>query len=97
MKSGFSLNLKPGKTELVKYGTAPKVKSVLCKIEIKGTEVNEYAYLGVYLDSQLNLHYQFDRLLKCISSRVRLLARIRPLITPAAAERVAYHQPKTTS
>ena len=57
MKSGLSLNWKPAKTELVKYGTAPKVKSVLCKIEINGTHVNEgkgYDYLGVYLDSQLN-------------------------------------------
>ena len=78
MKSGLSLNLKPEKTELVKYGTAPKVKSALCKIETKGTGVNEskgYDYLGVYLDSQLNLHYQFDRLVKRISSRIRLLAR----------------------
>ena len=60
MKSALSLNLKPGKTELVTYRIAPKVKSVLCKIEIKGTEVNEskrYDYLGVYMDSQLNLHY----------------------------------------
>ena len=91
MKSGLSINLKPGKTELVKYGTAPKVKSALCKIEIKGTEVNEskgYDYLGVYLDSQLNLHYQFDRLVKRTSSRIRLLARIRPLITLAAADSI---------
>ena len=87
MKSGLSLNLKPGKAELVKYRTAPKVKSALCKIEIKGTEVNEskgYDYLGVYLDSQLNLHYLFDKLVKRISSRIRLIARIRPLIPPVA-------------
>ena len=72
MKSGLSLKLKPGKTELVKYGTAPKVKSVSCKIEIKGSEVHEnkgYVYLGVYLDSQINLHHQFDKLVKRISNR----------------------------
>ena len=88
--SAFSLSLKPGKTEFVKYGTAPKVESALCKIEINGAEVNEgrgYEYLGVYMNSQLNLHYQFDRLVKCISSRIRLLAIIRPLITPVAADR----------
>ena len=54
MKTGLSLNLKPGKTELVKYVTAPKVISPIWKIEIKRTEVNEgkgYDYLGVYLDS----------------------------------------------
>ena len=33
MKSGLSLNLKPEKTELVKYVTTPKVKSALCKID----------------------------------------------------------------
>ena len=91
MKSGLSLNLKPGKTELVKYGTAPKVKSVSCKIEIKGSEVHEnkgYEYLGVYLDCQLNLHHQFDKLVKRISNRIRLLARKRPSITPVAAEKI---------
>ena len=91
MKSGLSLNLKPGKTELVKYGTAPKVETVSCTIEIKGSEVHEnkgYEYLGVYLDSQLNLHHQFDKLVKRISNRIRLLARIRPSITPIAAEKI---------
>ena len=66
----------------------PKVKSVSCKIEIKEREVHEnkgYEYLGVYLDSQLNLHHQFDKLVKRIFNRMRLLARIRPLITPVAA------------
>ena len=60
MQLGLSLNLKPGKMELLNNGTSPKVKSALCKIEIKGTEVNEgkgYDYLVVYLDSQLNLHF----------------------------------------
>ena len=41
MKSVLSLNLKPEKTELVKYGTAPKVKSVSFKNEIKGSEMHE--------------------------------------------------------
>ena len=41
-----------------------------------------FDYLGVHLDSQLNIHSQFDRLVKRISSRIRLLARMRPLITP---------------
>ena len=88
MKSGLSLNLKHGKAELVKEGTAPKVKSVSCKFEIKGSEVHEkkgYEYVGVYLDCKLNLHYQFDKLVKHISNRIRLLTRIRPSITPIVA------------
>ena len=47
-----------------------------------------YDYIGVYLDSQLNLHYQFDRLVKRIFSRITLLARIQPLTTPVAADRI---------
>ena len=57
--SRLSLNLKRGKTELVKYGAAPKVKSTSCKIEIKGITVNEskeYEYLEIYLESQLNFY-----------------------------------------
>ena len=91
IKSGLSLNLKSRKMELVKYGTVPKEKSVSCKIEIKGSEVHEnkgYEYLGVYLDSQINLYHQFDKLVKRISNRVRLLARIRPSITPVATEKI---------
>ena len=91
MKSCLLLNLKPGKAELVKYGTAPKVKSVSCKIEIKGSEVHEnkgYEYLGVYLDSQLNLYHQLYKLVKRISNWVRLLARIQPSVTPVAAEKI---------
>ena len=91
MKSGLSVNLKLEKTVLVKYGTAPKVKSVSCKFEIKGSKVHEnkgYEYLEVYLDSQLNLHHQSYKLVKRNSNRIRLLARVRPSITPVAVEEI---------
>ena len=53
------LNLNPGKTELVIYGTAQNLAfQTECNVELKGLKINHpthYEYLGVSLDQHLTM------------------------------------------
>ena len=53
-------------------------------------KATKYKYLGVLLDQQLNLHEQLATIYKKVSSRLKLLKRVRPNLTSAIAGKV-YH------
>ena len=86
------LNLKKDKTELVIYGTSQKLtKQPACNVSLNGTPINQttsYEYLGITLDSHLTMSIQIDKIYKRASSRVKLLQRIRPNISPLVAEKI---------
>ena len=76
------LNLNKGKTEAILFGTAQRIRKCtepLCILHENG-QINitpTYKYLGVQLDSTLNLNSNFDAKYKKASGRLRLLAKIR--------------------
>ena len=80
------LNPKKGKTEFVMY--AARTRKTPVNIVIANNVINQpdtYTYLGVKLDSHLNLHAQFQSMYNRISSRTKLLKRIRHKISPTVA------------
>lgn len=87
------INLKKGKTECLLFGTAQKLKNqkdsfkVFYK-EVEVVETNFYQYLGVELTSSLSLASYFQQCYKKAAGRLRLLHRVRPLLTPLAARSV---------
>ena len=90
------LNLKKGKTESLLFGTSQRISKQTEPFKIKlsnQTVINntiEYKYLGVYLDSSLNLNSNFHNYFKKASDRLRLLAKIRPYSDQATAATI-YH------
>ena len=76
------LNLKKGKTEALLFGTAQRIRKCtepLCTLHENG-QINitsTYKYLGVQLDSSLNLNSDFDAKYKKASGRLQLLPKIR--------------------
>ena len=90
------LNLKKGKTESLLFGTPQRIAKQTEPFEIKmshQTVINntsEYKYLGVRVDSSLNLNSNFHTCLKKTSGRLRLLAKIRSYLDQATAVAI-YH------
>ena len=88
----LSLNLKKGKTETMIFGTPTRVKkAALLNIQIKGTNINQtssYKYLGAHLDSTLALNGNFNSKYKKLSSRLRLLSKLRPNLNVKAAKMI---------
>ena len=86
------INLKKSKTECVLYGTHQKTsKSTAFEIKFNGLKIAEsaaYKYLGVMMDKSLTYAEHIDNTPKKASSRVKLLSRIRPNLTPHAAETI---------
>ena len=86
----LSLNLKKGKTETMIFGTSARVKKATpLNVLINGTILNQttsYKYLGVHLDPTLTLNDDFDSKYKKLSSRLRLLSKVRPNLTIDAAK-----------
>ena len=85
------LNMKKGKTEFMLFGTKQKINRMKKDITIEyGNEpinkVNQYKYLGTYLDTALSLNENFTKSYKKASSRLRLLQKIRPFLTTKAAK-----------
>ena len=91
-QNNMFIDLKKGNTEFVLYGSHQKLsKMPSVDIEIHNKTVHEtrsYKYLGVDLDSHLNLHQHFDNVYKKASARVKLLSRIRENVTPYVAESI---------
>ena len=80
-------NLKKGKTECMLFGTPQRIakqESTELNVTFKNSRVNSttsYKYLGVELNNHLNMNIQFERNYKRFSSRLRLLSKLRPLLT----------------
>ena len=88
----ITLNYKKSKTEFVLFGSHQKLaKTDTIEINMTGQKIVEsdrYKYLGIILDKNLNLLSQFDKMYKKVSSRIKLLARVRINISPTTAETI---------
>lgn len=89
------MNLKKGKTEALLFGTSKKVANHSKDFEIyandtKITVTKQYKYLGVPVDSSLNMNSFFDTCYKKASSRLNLLAKLRHMLDIDAARSI-YH------
>ena len=84
------INLKPGKTELLLFGTSQRIAKTNKNFEVKFnnqyiSETKSYKYLGVESDHTLNLNSYFDKAYKKMNSRLRLLNKLRSNMTVSAA------------
>ena len=84
------INLKPVKTEVLLFGTSQRVAKINKSFEVKfnNRNINEtksYKYLGVKVDHTLNLNSHFDKTYKKMTSRLRLLNKLRSNMTASAA------------
>ena len=81
------LNPKKGKTEFVLF--ASRVRPDTATITIDNNVINQpdqYEYLGIQLDSHLNLNDHLQSMYKRVSSRLNMLRKIRHQISPSVAE-----------
>ena len=83
------INLKPGKTELLLFGTSKCIAKINKNSEVKFNNqyINEkksYKYLEE-VDHTLNLNSYFDKTYKKMTSRLRLLNQLRSKMTASAA------------
>ena len=83
------LNKKKGKTEFILYRA--KSNGDNCNIKVGYDEINQppaYEYLGVTLDSHLNMNEHYTKVSKRINTRIKLLKKIRHEISPSVAEQI---------
>ena len=84
------ITLKKGKTECMLLGTSKRIATVApdsrdLNLSCNGTKINctqSYKYLGIVLDQQLNLAANFEQKYKKESSKLGLLRKLKPLMTP---------------
>jgi len=82
-------NLKKGKTEVTMFGTRARLNKQEREINIEynSQQINvsdSYKYIGVVLDQTLSLGPHFDMVSKKIATRIRLLQKIKLLLTEMA-------------
>ena len=87
------INLKPGKTETMLFGTCKRLKNAGGELEVLYNNVKisftkTYKYLGNILDSNMNFSLNFDASYKNTSGRLRLLEQMRCYLTTKAARLV---------
>ena len=86
------LNLKKGKTECILFGTLSRIKKApSLNISINSIEVIQtmsYKFLGVHLDSALNLNENFGLKYKKLRSGLRLLSKLRSNLIFKAAKKL---------
>ena len=73
------------------FGTSIHVKKIApLNIQIKGTSINQtsYRYMGTHLDSTLELNGNFNSKYKKLSSRLRLLSKLRPNLNVKATKMI---------
>ena len=93
VENNLVVNLKKSKTEFVLFGSHQKLaRTDAIEINMTGgqkiVETDRYEYLGITLDKNLNLLSQFEKMFKKVSSRIKLLARVRMNISPSTAETI---------
>ena len=94
--SKLVLNLKKGKTESLLFCNSQRIAKQTEPLEIKlldQTVINnttEYKYLGVRVDSSLNLNSNFNTCYKKSFGRLRILAKTRSYLDEATAATI-YH------
>ena len=74
------------------FGTSVRVKKAdPLNTQIKGTSINQtssYKYLGTHLDSTLAMNGNFSSKYKKLSSRLRLLSKLRPDLNVKASKMI---------
>jgi hypothetical protein len=82
------INMKPGKTECMLFGTSQKAKNRELEINYQHTKISNtlsYKYLGIQLDKSLSLSDHTSTTYKKALGRLYLLQRLRPQLTIKAA------------
>ena len=87
------INLKKGKTESLLFGTAKKLANLNDSFSVcyRGeliSETKEYKYLGMEVNSSLNLNSHCEKNLKRASNRLRLLAKLRTCLNLKSAKTI---------
>ena len=87
------INLKKGKTECLLFGTNKRISKQKEPFHVQYRDTcvvktNNYKYLGVDLTSNLKLTTYFDRCYKKATSRLRLLQKLRNMLTIISAKAV---------
>lgn len=90
LENELILNLGAGKTEAMLFGSKNNLSKQNSSLNVTyGYQTvrvtSTYKYLGVLIEPSLNLSSNFDLTYQKASGRLRLLYRIRPLITEKAA------------
>ena len=92
-ENGLIINLKKGKTESLLFWTSQRIakQSETLDVMYRGSKIlntKRYKYLGIEIDSTLNLNTHFEKCFKRASSRLRLLAKIRDSLDLTSAKAV---------
>ena len=92
-ENGLIINLKKGKTESLLFGTPQRIAKQNETLDVmyrdsKILNTKQYKYLGIEIDSTLNLNTHFEKCFKRASSRLRLLAKIRDSLDLTSAKAV---------
>ena len=87
------INMEKGKTEALLFGTAKRLsmQSESLTVHIDGFAIrntDEYKYLGVYVNSSLDLNSHFEKSYKKAAGRLRLLARLRKHLDLHSAKKI---------
>ena len=92
-ENALIINLKKGKTESLLFGTSQRIAKQNETLTVMYQGANElntshYKYLGIEIDSSLNLNCHFYKCFKRASSRLRLLGKLRDYLGLTAAETI---------
>jgi exonuclease III len=82
------INMKPGKTECMVFGTKQKIKNKSLDIQYRYQKIStsrNYKYLGVDLDQSLTLTKHNKETVNKAIGRLNLMRRLRPQLTTKAA------------
>ena len=82
--------MKKGKTESLLFGRSQRIVKENNELNVmyrgvKSLNTSQYKYLGIEVESTLNLTYHFEKCYKRASSRLRLLIKLRPHLDMTAA------------
>ena len=82
LENEIIMNMKKGKTECMLFDTSKRLSKTPSALSVNYQQSNinvaiTYKYLGVEIDSSLNLNSHFDKSYKKCSGRLRLLSRLR--------------------
>ena len=81
-QNALIINLKKGKTESLLFGTSERIakQNETLNVMYRGDTVlstSHYKYLGIDIDSSLNLNSHFEKYFKRVPSRLRLRGKLR--------------------
>ena len=92
-QNALIINLKRGKTESLLFGTSQRIAKQNETINVMYRSDNvlntsHYKYLGIEIDSSLNLNSHFEKCFKRASSRLRLLGKLRDYLDLTSAKAI---------